>query len=224
MEVSLTKCKTGKYSVYVIDDDEFVGAQIKTTGKLWEEWISGEVKKYYKEGTDILDIGANIGTHTLLFSEIGPVHSFEPLYHAVVTQNVKSNSLKNPVKVYPYALSDESQVRNMYLPRRMPHGLKNYGGSSMHLNETAAHSSTPVPVECKTLDEVYNGVPSVIKMDVENHEPYVLRGAINTIKTHKPAIIIEISNYETSEVPKILQSFGYTNYTTPDNSNYIYTT
>lgn len=220
----MTKCKTDKYSVYVIDDDEFVGAQIRTTGKLWEEWISGEVKKYYKEGTDILDIGANIGTHTLLFSEIGPVHSFEPLYHAVVTQNVKSNSLKNPVKVYPYALSDEAQVRNMYLPRRMPHGLKNYGGSSMHLNETAAHSSTPVPVECKTLDEVYNGVPSVIKMDVENHEPYVLRGAINTIKTHKPAIIIEISNYETSEVPKILQSFGYTNYTTPDNSNYIYTT
>jgi FkbM family methyltransferase len=224
MEVSLTKCKTDKYSVYVIDDDEFVGAQIRTTGKLWEEWISGEVKKYYKEGTDILDIGANIGTHTLLFSEIGPVHSFEPLYHAVVTQNVKSNSLKNPVKVYPYALSDEAQMRNMYLPRRMPHGLKNYGGSSMHLNETTAHSSTPVPVECKTLDEVYNGVPSVIKMDVENHEPYVLRGAINTIKTHKPAIIIEISNYETSEVPKILQSFGYTNYTTPDNSNYIYTT
>lgn len=223
MEVSLTKCKTDKYNVYVIDDDEFVGAQIRTTGKLWEEWISGEVKKYYKEGTDILDIGANIGTHTLLFSEIGPVHSFEPLYHSVVTQNVKSNSLKNPVKVYPYALSDEAQVRNMYLPRRMPHGLKNYGGSSMHLNETAAHSSTPVPVECKTLDEVYNGVPSVIKMDVENHEPYVLRGAINTIKTHKPAIIIEISNYETSEVPKILQSFGYTNYTTPDNSNYIYT-
>ena len=220
----MTKCKTDKYSVYVIDDDEFVGAQIRTTGKLWEEWISGEVKKYYKEGTDILDIGANIGTHTLLFSEIGPVHSFEPLYHAVVTQNVKSNSLKNPVKVYPYALSDEAQMRNMYLPRRMPHGLKNYGGSSMHLNETAAHSSTPVPVECKTLDEVYNGVPSVIKMDVENHEPYVLRGAINTIKTHKPAIIIEISNYETSEVPKILQSFGYTNYTTPDNSNYIYTT
>lgn len=220
----MTKCKTDKYNVYVIDDDEFVGAQIRTTGKLWEEWISGEVKKYYKEGTDILDIGANIGTHTLLFSEIGPVHSFEPLYHAVVTQNVKSNSLKNPVKVYPYALSDETQVRNMYLPRRMPHGLKNYGGSSMHLNETAAHSNTPVPVECKTLDEVYNGVPSVIKMDVENHEPYVLRGAINTIKTHKPSIIIEISNYETSEVPKILQSFGYTNYTTPDNSNYIYTT
>ena len=67
MEVSLTKCKTDKYNVYVIDDDEFVGAQIRTTGKLWEEWISGEVKKYYKEGTDILDIGANIGTHTLLF-------------------------------------------------------------------------------------------------------------------------------------------------------------
>jgi FkbM family methyltransferase len=223
MDIQLVECKVGKYNVFVIADDEFVGAHIRTKGTLWEEWIADEVRKYYKDGTDILDIGANIGTHTLMFSEIGPVHSFEPLYHDIVKQNVESNSLKNPVKIYPYALSDAEQMRDMYLPRRMPQGVKNYGGSSMHLNETAAHSNTPVQVECKTLDDIYTGIPSVIKMDVENHEPYVLRGAANIITKYKPTIIIEISNYETSEVPGILESFGYTNHVTMDGSNYIYT-
>lgn len=222
--IPIINCKADKYNVYVIEDDEFVGAHIRTTGKLWEYWISDEVKKYYKDGTDILDIGANIGSHTLLFSEIGPVHSFEPLYHDILTKNVNSNSLKHPVKVYPYALSDIEQTRDIYLPKRMPYGAKNYGGSSMHFNETAAHSSVPIQVICKTLDEIYTGVPSVIKMDVENHEPYVLRGAANTIKKYKPVIIVEISNYETSEVPKILESFGYTKFINLDNANYVCTT
>src|SRR6056300_1134850 len=132
MDLSLIKCKVDKYDVHVIVDDEFVGYHIRTTGKLWEDWISDEVKKYYKEGTDILDIGANIGTHTLLFSEIGPVHSFEPVYHEIVKLNVDTNTLQNPVKIYPYALSDTEQTRNIYLPRRVASGAKNYGGTSMH--------------------------------------------------------------------------------------------
>ena len=93
----------------------------------------------------------------------------------------------------------------------------------MHINETAAHDDTPFEVECKTLDQIYTGTPSVIKMDVENHEPFVLRGAINTIKQHKPTIIIEISNYETSEVPKIIESLGYSSPMELQNNNYIYT-
>ena len=223
MDLSLIKCKVDKYDVHVIVDDEFVGYHIRTTGKLWEDWISDEVKKYYKEGTDILDIGANIGTHTLLFSEIGPVHSFEPVYHEIVKLNVDTNTLQNPVKIYPYALSDTEQIRNIYLPRRVASGAKNYGGTSMHINDTAAHDDTPFEVECKTLDQIYTGTPSVIKMDVENHEPFVLRGAINTIKQHKPTIIIEISNYETSEVPKIIESLGYSSPMELQNNNYIYT-
>ena len=43
MEVSLTKCKTDKYNVYVIDDDEFVGAQIQPL-----VIMDFRSKKYYK--------------------------------------------------------------------------------------------------------------------------------------------------------------------------------
>jgi hypothetical protein len=45
-------------------------------------------------------------------------------------------------------------------------------------------------------------------MDVENHEIYVLKGAINTIKKHKPVIYAEISNPETSEVVKFIENLG----------------
>ena len=46
-------------------------------------------------------------------------------------------------------------------------------------------------------------------MDVENHEIYVLKGAINTIKKHKPVIYAEISDPETSEVMQFIENLGY---------------
>lgn len=223
MEIHCVLCKVGRYDVAVINDDEFVGHTARASGVFWEAWIADHVKTYYKEGTDILDIGANIGTHTLMFSEIGPVHSFEPMYHQVLKKNLELNTLDNPVKIYAHALSDTNDTKNMFLPLRMPYGLRNYGGTSMHMNETCKHENTAVPVECKTLDSVYDGVPSIIKLDVENHELYVLKGAINTIKMHKPTIFIEITDYETSEVRKLLEDFGYGDPIALKDKNYIYT-
>ena len=45
-----------------------------------------EVEKIYKPGTDILDIG----THSLMFSELGNVFAFEPIYHEVTELNIKN--------------------------------------------------------------------------------------------------------------------------------------
>jgi hypothetical protein len=77
----LVQFETDKYKVLIPHDDEFVGYEIRKSGKLWEDWIGDDIKQYYKSGTDILDIGANIGTHSLMFSETGPVHAFEPVFH-----------------------------------------------------------------------------------------------------------------------------------------------
>ena len=66
-----------------------------------------------------------------------------------------------------------------------------------------------VHAQCKRLDDIYDGIPSIIKIDVEGHELQVLEGAINTIKTHMPMILIEIHNFENSEIPKFLENLGY---------------
>jgi FkbM family methyltransferase len=223
MELNIVKCKTEKYDVFVIADDEFVGYTVRTTGKFWEEWIKDEVVKYYKPGTDILDIGANIGTHSLMFSEIGPVHAFEPVYHEIVKLNIENNTLKNPVKIYPFGLSDKNETFNFYLPKLMPYGAKNYGGTSIHKNATCEHEENPILCDCHRLDDVYNGVPSIMKMDVEDHEMYVLSGAMNTIQKYKPTIITEITDYENSEVGNFIEQMGYDKPIKFKDGVYIYT-
>ena len=56
----------------------------------------------------VLDIGANIGNHTLAFATVAAqVHAFEPIpaIHALLSQNVAQNQLHNVV-VQNFALSD----------------------------------------------------------------------------------------------------------------------
>lgn len=208
--MNLVQCHTDKYKVFVVDNDEFVGHEIRTSGKLWEDWIGEDIKQYYEPGTDILDIGANIGTHSLMFSETGNVHAFEPVFHEIVKLNIESNDLKHNVKIYPFALSDKEETLNIYIPETTAWGARNYGGTSMHPNELTKHDiENPLKCMCYPLDNVYDGKPSIIKMDVENHELYVLKGAINTITKHKPVIYAEIADPDTSEVVKFIENLGY---------------
>ena len=67
------------------------------------------VKNLYKPGTDILDIGGNIGYNALMFSDYGPVHSYEPVFHSIIEKNIEINKLKNDIFVHPYALSDKNE-------------------------------------------------------------------------------------------------------------------
>jgi len=189
-------------------DDEYIGPCI-ARGYEWDGWMREDLEKYYKDGTDILDIGANIGYNTLMFSDYGPVYAFEPLFHKVTIMNVENNNLKNSVYVVPVALSDKNENKHMYFPKAVKQtGLRNYGGSSIQKTE-GMDESTKTEIECRRLDDIYKGVTSVIKIDVEGHELEVLKGAENIIKKYMPMLLIEIFDFENNEVPKYLKSLGY---------------
>ena len=47
------------------------------------------VKNLYKPGTDLLDIGGNIGYNALMFSDYGPVHSYEPVFHSIIEKKYR---------------------------------------------------------------------------------------------------------------------------------------
>jgi FkbM family methyltransferase len=179
-----------------------------------------DVQQLYKPGTDIIDVGGNIGYNSLMFSDYGPVHTFEPLFHSVVTKNVTQNTLQNPVKVYPVALSNVVSSVPMYLPNTQDHGLTNYGGSSMNFSDRY-RKETSTMVQTVRLDDVYTGVPSIMKVDVEGHEFEVLLGAENTIKRHKPALYVEIFDYEKSPIVPWLMNMGYRATPRPEH-NYLF--
>ena len=223
MDLKLLKINNGIYDVTVIANDEYIGPSI-IQGHEWDRWMRREARLYHKPGTHILDIGANIGYNMLMFSDYGPVIAFEPVFHQIVKMNVENNTLRHQVQVVKCALSDVKELREMNIP---VHGCEsnthiNYGGASLYTSETV--KTTPITVNCERLDDIYDGVPSLMKIDVEGHELNVLKGATETIKKHKPAILIEIHDFtEENEVHVYLKSLGYDDPIKKPEAIYLYT-
>jgi FkbM family methyltransferase len=210
-KINLTvKCThNGRYNVFTIVGDEYIGPAIQR-GFEWDGWMREDVEKYYIPGTEILDIGANIGYNALMFSDYGPVYAFEPIFHKIVELNIENNNLKHKMYSVPVALSNNSEPVNMYLANEVKStGLRNYGGTSIYTDEGTDHSSE-TKVECRRLDDIYSGRVSFIKLDVEGHELQVLEGARDVLTNHLPTLLVELIDYEGSKVPLFLKDLGYT--------------
>ena len=66
LKIDLVRVNNGRYTVFVIENDEYIGPVI-ARGYEWDGWMRKDIQEYYKEGTEILDIGANIGYNALMF-------------------------------------------------------------------------------------------------------------------------------------------------------------
>ena len=197
----------GHYTVTYIEDDAYIGRCI-ANGYEWDGWMRGDVQHFYKPGTDILDVGGNIGYNALMFSDYGPVHTFEPFFHDIISKNVEQNNLKNSVTVHPYGLSSEEKSTKIYKPHTYETGKTNYGGFSLH--HSSQHSDTCYDCVVKRLDDIYQGPPSIIKVDIEGHEEEFLKGAKETIAKHKPVLMMEIHEDSRQHMFGILANMGYT--------------
>jgi FkbM family methyltransferase len=198
----------GKFKVSVIKDDQYIGGCLRR-GIEWDGWMRRDLPSLYVPGTEILDIGGNIGWNALMFSDYGPVHTFDPLFHSVIQKNVEQNNLLNPVTVHPYGLSDKEENLDIYVHTYTPEGMCNWGGSTLH-KEPDGYKPDGISVPLKKLDDVYSGNVSFMKLDVESHELYVLRGAQKTIEKDKPSMYIEILDYhEEHDIVTFMKGMGY---------------
>lgn len=137
----------------------------------------------------VLDIGANIGNHTLAFAtRAHAVHSFEPIpfLYEVLSGNVSSNALAN-VHTHNIALSDHAGSATINMVK-----VGNFGASSF---DKRSADTTPVEVTLVTGDAfvAQHGIARVdfVKIDVEAHEVFVLRGLMQTLARDLPFITME---------------------------------
>jgi FkbM family methyltransferase len=137
----------------------------------------------------VLDIGANIGNHTLAFATKAlQVHAFEPIpmINALLQQNVQQNHLTN-VSVHKLALSDTDGEATIHMV-----SSGNFGASSF---DKRTDNAETVTVQKRRGDALLAELdfPKVdlVKIDVEAHEVYVLRGLRETLQQHKPFITME---------------------------------
>lgn len=137
----------------------------------------------------VLDIGANIGNHTLAFATAASqVYAFEPLspVYELLDRNVRDNGIDN-VQTFPFALSDREEDATIYMVSE-----GNVGASSFDQRDDNSEGVTV----CKKIgDRVIAALGlkkiDLIKLDVEAHEAFVLRGLRETLQQHKPIITME---------------------------------
>jgi FkbM family methyltransferase len=170
--------------------NDHVGDKIARNG-LYEKENLGLLLELLKKITTpvVMDIGANIGNHTLAFSTVAnKVLAFEPLpsVYALLDSNVKVNKLTN-VQTFPFALSDQEEEATIYMVKE-----GNVGASSFDKRDDNVEAVT---VSKKIGDQVFQqtGIKKLdlVKIDVEAHEVYVLRGLKQTLQQHKPIITME---------------------------------
>lgn len=139
------------------------------------------------------DVGANIGNHALWFSEIChmPVYAFEPVEHQILIDNVNLNRAGSRIRVFKTALG------------------ANFGQASEVKKCTLEPGEGTIPVVPMDSIEAPERI-ALIKIDVEGMEVDVLRGGLQTIRAHKPVILTEEWERETTQaIMKLLTPLGY---------------
>ena len=114
--------KTKDGFIFWLDPAKYLDQSIINTG-IFEKSSTNVVKHLIKKGDTVLDIGANIGYYTVIFSRMvgssGKVLAFEPTkyYWKILKQNLLENKIKN-CRVFDFGLSDKNQQLEISLPRK----------------------------------------------------------------------------------------------------------
>ncbi|NVM04160.1 MAG: FkbM family methyltransferase [Candidatus Helarchaeota archaeon] len=174
---------------YELHLNQLIDSSIYYSG-CFEIETTNAIKKILKPGMIALDIGANIGCHTLPMAKIvgskGKVIAFEPMKWPFkkLKRNIELNNFNNII-IENIALSDKREVKEILFR------------SSWTLDNTKIEEANePHKVQLETLDEYIkkHDIERVdfIKLDVDGYEYKILRGASGTLKKFKPTIIMEL--------------------------------
>src|SRR5439155_21490751 len=128
------------------------------------------LKALLDSGGTFLDVGANIGSYTLVAAEQSEavVHAFEPhpTTYEYLRDNLRLNRIRN-VTTHCLAVSDQDGVLN----------LTNEAGSSTNRVQASSAESIQVPcIRLETFCRQHRLKPDYLKIDVEGFEYEVLAG------------------------------------------------
>jgi FkbM family methyltransferase len=175
--------------IYVYDSGECVSDHMVATSNFFEIQFLDYINTNYKTQKSILDIGANIGNHSLFFAKFlncDKVYSFEPVQSNIDLLKKNMENFKDKSMIYELALSNKEGTMPLYNSQN-----GNNGGFSLHSYSNGSSFLVKDSVDVITLDSLNLSNISMIKIDVENHENEVLQGGKQTILNNKPIIFIE---------------------------------
>jgi FkbM family methyltransferase len=198
---------------YVSNEISVDGIYEKKALETFFSWITDLNIKTTK--TIAIDIGANIGNHSLYFSNYyHKVISFEPNVRTYKILSLNSELVSN-IDCFNLGLSDQDKSAVLGVSK------SNKGGAHILAKGLKDNSDETVNIELKKLDTFLPNLENVglIKIDVEGHELQALKGAEGTIKKNMPVLMFEQHREDFNQggqggspVLTLLGDYGYKNF------------
>ncbi len=171
---------------------DWIPQDIFLTGE-FESATTAVLKKLLKPGDIAVDVGANIGYFSLLFSQCvgssGRVFSYEPVPRlaSILRNNAELNGF-DQITLSSLALSDHDGRALFHVGPEDNSGL-----SSLRLPRG---SIATLDVELARFDKIFNDANDIalVKIDVEGAELAVLRGMEGYLCNRRPYLLVEVTD------------------------------
>jgi FkbM family methyltransferase len=204
------------------------------------DWEAHELRAWsslVRGARGVLDIGANTGVYAMLSARLAPdarVFAFEPnpINAERLRENVELNELSGCVDIITHAVGAEAGHVEFTIPDTGQVSLVSSAVSSFTESFAAGAACRTIEVEQDTVDgflQKQTCIVDAMKVDVESYELEVLRGALETLRAHRPFVMCEVfdplelfatrpelarelSPELRAEVAALLDDVGYTAY------------
>lgn len=189
--ISQTQSRYGSFIHF--SNDNPIGACLHHYGE-WAQQEFDLFDQFLTAESNVIDVGANIGTHSVYFSKKcnqGNVIAIEPQIYIfqMLAANLLLNGCYNTVPVQAGASSKSGVVKMVNINPFVENTI-NYGEFKINND-----SNEGIETNIITLDKYVNlNKFNLIKLDVEGLEVEVLNGAKKLLKKHKPFLYIEFNN------------------------------
>lgn len=178
--------------------------RITQSRTFYESDVLNELLRYVSRPDIVVDVGANLGNHTLFFARVMNARSviaFEanPRTFDALCETVRVNGLSS-VQPRNEAVSDQAgrvRVHTEHAPDS--------------LNLAYVTPSATGDVAAVRLDDLtYAGKVTLVKVDVEGHELQVLTGAARLLERDRPVLCVEMhGRTDMAQVGGWLAKLGY---------------
>lgn len=185
-------------------DTDLIQRSIVVNNSYYEEEILKRVKAIVNNAENMiaLDIGANIGNHSLFFAKelkYKEVHAFEPIEstYNILIKNVDYNNYRKKIITYKVGVGDKetkASIDKIYEGNR--------GGTSIKENINGN-------LLVRSIDSYSFKNVGFLKIDTEGFEDKVLLGASDTIDKFRPIVWVEVRENNLNFVSKYFFDKNY---------------
>lgn len=230
-KLKLYKTKTGNYYLPQFALRDIIRSEI-INNKIFDEKVYEAARKYIKEDSIVLDVGANFGQLSLLFSKCKrnvEVYSFEAskYIYEILEKNIFINNAN--IKSFNNLVGNETK-EDQLIKKIDISKYYTYGSNMIEKIESNINSISHVEkINSIRIDDIFfDKKISLIKIDVQGYDLEVLKGAKKTILRHQVPVIFEYEsdfennfNYTFSSFEKYIDEIDYKIELKIDTSNYL---